>query len=52
MLALGAWADRWLSGEQGPPQYLTHRSCDHRIEPRVQCSRCDELVHYGDLQSL
>lgn len=41
--ALMAWGDRWLSGEAGPPEILTH-ACGARLVPTVRCSACDGAV--------
>ncbi|ALL14227.1 winged helix-turn-helix transcriptional regulator [Caulobacter henricii] len=41
--ALMAWGDRWLSGEAGPPEILTH-ACGARLVPTVRCNACDGAV--------
>jgi DNA-binding HxlR family transcriptional regulator len=41
--ALMAWGDRWLAGEAGPPEILTH-SCGARLEPVVRCEACKGAV--------
>ncbi len=41
--ALMAWGDRWLSGEAGPPEILTH-VCGARLVPVVRCEACDGAV--------
>ncbi|WP_419254422.1 winged helix-turn-helix transcriptional regulator [Caulobacter sp. ErkDOM-YI] len=41
--ALMAWGDRWLSGEAGPPEILTH-ACGARLVPVVRCEACDGAV--------
>ena len=46
--ALMAWGDRWLSGNEGPPEILTHR-CGARLEPVVRCGSCGGWR--GDLAS-
>jgi DNA-binding HxlR family transcriptional regulator len=40
LLALLAWGDRWLAGEEGPPVTLTHRPCGAEVTPRVTCDHC------------
>ena len=37
--ALMSWGDRWLAGNEGPPEILTH-SCGARLEPEVRCGSC------------
>ena len=41
--ALMAWGDRWLSGEAGPPEILTH-ACGARLVPVVRCGACEGRV--------
>jgi len=41
--ALMAWGDRWLSGEAGPPEILTH-NCGARLVPVVRCGACEGAV--------
>ncbi len=38
------WGDRWLAGEAGPPQILTHRPCGHVLVPRITCDQCGQVV--------
>lgn len=45
--ALMAWGDRWLSGNEGPPEILTHR-CGARLEPVVRCDSCGGGVDTGN----
>jgi len=49
IVALMAWGDRWLSGNEGPPEILTH-SCGARLEPVVRCEACGEGVDFGNTQ--
>ena len=41
--ALMAWGDRWLAGNEGSPEILTH-SCGARLEPVVKCGACQSAV--------
>lgn len=38
------WGDRWLAGDRGPPQILTHRPCGQPLAPRITCDQCHEEV--------
>jgi DNA-binding HxlR family transcriptional regulator len=48
-LAMLAWGDRWLSGNQ-PPVRLTHRRCNKRLVPRLSCSHCTRPISAADLR--
>jgi DNA-binding HxlR family transcriptional regulator len=39
VVTLMAWGDRWLSGNEGIPEILTHH-CGARLEPDVRCGAC------------
>lgn len=45
--ALMAWGDRWLAGNEGSPEILTHR-CGARLEPVVRCEACNGAVDAGN----
>lgn len=47
IVALMAWGDRWLAGNEGPPEILTH-SCGARLEPVVRCGACAGEVNFGN----
>jgi len=38
------WGDRWLAGDAGPPQILTHTPCGSLLVPRITCDHCHEVV--------
>lgn len=38
------WGDRWLAGDVGPPQILTHTPCGSPLVPRITCDHCHEVV--------
>lgn len=44
IIELIRWGDRWLAGEAGPPQILTHRGCGAPLVPRITCDQCGEDV--------
>lgn len=44
ILELIRWGDRWLAGEAGPPQVITHRTCGQLLVPRITCDQCGLAV--------
>ncbi|MHB8296755.1 MAG: winged helix-turn-helix transcriptional regulator [Acidimicrobiales bacterium] len=51
ILALMAWGDRYLAGEDGPPLTLQH-SCGEAFHAELVCAACHQPVHRGDLHPL
>jgi DNA-binding HxlR family transcriptional regulator len=48
-IALMRWGDRWLSGPEGPPLLLTHRTCGNRTTPIMVCDQCHEPIAARDM---
>ena len=44
IVELNRWGDRRLAGDHGPPLTTYHRPCGHRLEARIACDQCGELV--------
>lgn len=44
VVALVAWGDRWLAGEAGPPEVLTHVPCGQPLVAVVRCAACGQAV--------
>ncbi len=51
-LALMLWGDQWLAGEQGPPVYVYHQSCQKRLGAVVTCGKCDGILEPRDVRSV
>jgi DNA-binding HxlR family transcriptional regulator len=43
-IAMMRWGDRWLSGEEGPPLLLFHRTCGRQTSPVMVCDHCGEPI--------
>lgn len=41
-LSLLLWGDRWLADAKGPPLYVKHVPCKHRLGALVVCGHCKE----------
>jgi DNA-binding HxlR family transcriptional regulator len=45
LIALLEWGDKWKADANGPPIFLRHLNCGHRLHGRLACSECCETVH-------
>jgi DNA-binding HxlR family transcriptional regulator len=52
LLAMQAWGDRWIFGEDGPPVLFRHEPCGEVISPVSACSHCGERLEIADLTPL
>ncbi len=48
-LAFMNWGDNWLTGKEGPPLLLYHKTCGHRLNPAMCCVHCGKPVHARDV---
>lgn len=48
LMAMNAWGDRWLAGEQGAPVVFRHEPCGHETHAEVVCSACGEPMTAED----
>lgn len=48
LMAMNAWGDRWLAGEQGAPVVFHHERCGRQGHAEVVCSECGEPMTAGD----
>ena len=44
LIAIQAWADRWLRERYRSPLKLTHRPCGHTLRLRVSCDHCGQAL--------
>jgi DNA-binding HxlR family transcriptional regulator len=43
-LSVMFWGDKWLSDAKGPPIYVRHRPCKHRLGAAVVCGNCKDVL--------
>jgi DNA-binding HxlR family transcriptional regulator len=51
LAAMAAWADRWMTGDEGPPIVFHHRTCDHDMHAEVVCSECREPIEVREVRA-
>ena len=49
LISLLRWGDRWMTGRQGPPVEVRHRTCGHAIHPELACPECGEWLEATDM---
>lgn len=52
VLELVRWGQRWMSGPEGPPEHIRHKTCGHIIDPLITCSHCGEVITRDSLSGL
>jgi DNA-binding HxlR family transcriptional regulator len=52
LLALQAWGDRWIFGDDSAPVLLRHESCGQTVKPVPSCSSCGEQLKPADVTLL
>lgn len=45
LMAMSAWADKWMDEGLGSPVEYIHQNCGHVFQPVTVCSECGEAVH-------
>jgi DNA-binding HxlR family transcriptional regulator len=50
LLALMAWGDSWMSGDDGSPMLLRHTACGKSARAVVTCSCCGEPLTVDELR--
>jgi len=50
-LSLMFWGDRWLSDPKGPPIYVIHKPCGHRLGAAVVCGECNEPLTVDNVKA-
>lgn len=43
------WGDRWMSGPDGPPLRLIHRTCGATLVPTLKCDCCGAEIQARDV---
>ena len=51
IMALTAWGDAHMSGEDGPPVVTRHIPCGNFITPQLTCPECGEPVQARDMEA-
>jgi DNA-binding HxlR family transcriptional regulator len=50
LLAMQAWADRWVFGDARAPLRWRHERCGEVTTPTLSCSSCGETLHPWELR--
>lgn len=50
LVAMAAWAERWMAGPEGTPVLQRHTTCGHDMHAVVVCSRCAEPIDVREVK--
>ena len=50
-LSLMFWGDSWLADPKGPPVYVSHKPCGHRLGATVVCGECKEALTFENVKA-
>ncbi|MFH7766147.1 winged helix-turn-helix transcriptional regulator [Acinetobacter sp. BSP-28] len=45
LMSMAHWADEWMHEGFGQPLQYVHKSCGHKMTPKLVCSECNETIH-------
>lgn len=49
LAAMAAWGDKWLTGPEGTPLVLHHKTCGHDMHAEVVCDECHQLIDVREI---
>ncbi|HUP86999.1 MAG TPA: helix-turn-helix domain-containing protein [Acidimicrobiales bacterium] len=50
LVAMAAWAERWMTGPEGTPVLQHHVTCGHDMHAVVVCSECAEPIDVREVR--
>jgi DNA-binding HxlR family transcriptional regulator len=51
LISLLRWGDKWMTGNEGPPVEVLHKTCGHAIHPELACPECGDWLQATDMQT-
>ena len=51
LAAMASYADRWLTGPEGPPVVYEHQTCGHEYHAEVVCSECGDPLDVREVRA-
>ena len=49
LISLLRWGDKWMTGKEGPPVEVRHKTCGHAIHPELACPECGDWLTATDM---
>ena len=49
LISLLRWGDKWMTGKEGPPVEVRHKTCGHAIHPELACPECGDWLQATDM---
>jgi DNA-binding HxlR family transcriptional regulator len=51
LISLLRWGDKWMTGTEGPPVEVRHKTCGHAIHPELACPECGDWLQATDMDA-
>jgi len=51
LISLLRWGDKWMTGKDGPPVEVRHKTCGHAIHPELACPECGDWLSATDMEA-
>jgi len=51
LISLLRWGDKWMTGKEGPPVEVRHKTCGHAIHPELACPECGDWLQATDMET-
>ena len=51
LISLLRWGDKWMTGKDGPPVEVRHKTCGHAIHPELACPECGDWLTATDMEA-
>ncbi len=51
LISLLRWGDKWMTGKEGPPVEVRHKTCGHAVHPELACPECGDWLTATDMEA-
>ena len=51
LISLLRWGDKWMTGKEGPPVEVRHKTCGHAVHPELACPECGDWLQATDMEA-
>jgi len=51
LISVLRWGDKWMTGKEGPPVEIRHKTCGHAVHPELACPECGDWLTATDMEA-